>query len=129
MKTISLCALFATLVSALFLYVGTQPIPGALQIIGDRKTEQEIRTFEQRRQLQVYVGFALLAISAVAQGVVLYRDPRPRGLTPERVNPRDRKEGEDIMEEKSREDLMARERIRYQWMLDSVAKVRLYVPS
>ncbi len=73
MKTISMLALFATVVSALFLYFGSQPILGAVQFVGGGKTEQEIKSSERKRSLQIYIGFALLVVSAAAQIVVLYR--------------------------------------------------------
>jgi uncharacterized membrane protein len=72
MKVLSLFALVMTVISAFFLYLASKPVAGAIQFVGDNRTEQDIKASERLRKLELIVGFALLVLSAAAQAVVIY---------------------------------------------------------
>ena len=70
-----LFALVMMVVSAFFLYLGSKPVRGALQLVGDNQTEQDIKASERRRNVQLVIGFVLLALSAAAQAVSCFATP------------------------------------------------------
>ena len=50
--------LLLTVLSCILLHLGSTPVPGSLLIIGESKTDQEIRAAQSTMQQKTKIGFA-----------------------------------------------------------------------
>ncbi len=66
-KVVDALAVLMMLVSGIYLYLASRPVPGALTLVGGGKTEREIKKAEGRRHMQSLGGLVLLILGSLVQ--------------------------------------------------------------